>query len=67
MAAAERRWSVAGVSLAVLWAMALLQGLRSALARTLELGRSASVPGWVGRMAYHHFVVVMMPRWRARH
>ena len=62
MAAAERRWSVAGVLLAVLRAMALFQGLRSALARTLELGRSASVLGWAGRMVYRHLVVVMMPR-----
>ena len=70
MVAAERRWSVAGVSLAVLAlsrGMALLQELRSALPQALELGRSASVLGWAGRMVYRRLVVVMMPRWRARH
>ena len=67
MVAAERRWSVAGVLLAVLRAMALLQELRSALAQALELGRSASALGWAGRMVYRHLVAVMMPRWRARY
>ena len=69
MAAAERRWSAAGGLLAVLAlsrGMALLQELRSALAQALELGRSASAPGWAGRMVYRHLVAVMMPRWRAR-
>ena len=72
MAAAERRWSVAGVSLAVLAlsrGMALLQGSRSALPQALgsRLDQLASVLGWAGRTVYRHLVAVMMPRWRARH